>query len=207
MQITHDWDDRYRNNNTAWEDEETAPATKQLVLQNVPPGQSILEIGCGRGVDSVWMAEQGYRVVACDVSATAVRQAETRARERGVHIDFSVADVLLDHANLPHCEVVFERGVLHTFTTDEGRALFAKTIADLLNPGELWLSLAGIAATRNETEEAAKRQEARISVSQIADVVEPYFDIVSMTRIRYGLAGGRTDFPALASVFQRRLQR
>lgn len=76
-----------------------------------------------------------------------------------------------------------------------GRALFAKTIADLLNAGELWLGLAGIAATRNETEEAAKRQKARISVSQIADAVEPYFDIVSMTRVRYGLAGCRhTEF-------------
>lgn len=204
MQITQDWDERYRNDTTAWEDDETAPATKQLVLRNVPPGQSILEIGCGRGVDSVWLAEQGYRVAACDVSATAIREAEARAWEHGVHIDFHVADVLHDHARLPHCEVVFERGVLHTFTTDEGRALFAKTIADLLNPGELWLSLAGVAATRKEADDAAKRQEARISACQIADAVEPYFHIVSMTRVRYGVAGGRTDFPALASVFQRR---
>lgn len=205
MQITHDWDDRYRKSTTAWEDEETAPATKQLVLQNVPLGQSILEIGCGRGVDSIWLAEQGYRVVACDVSAAAVRQAKAKAREGAVHSDFHVADVLRDHASLPHCEVVFERGVLHTFITDEGRALFARTIADLLKPGELWLILAGIAATRKDAEEAAKRYEPRISASQIAEAVEPYFDILSVVRVRYGFPGRRTDFPAFASVFRRRL--
>lgn len=204
MQITHDWDKRYRNGTTAWDDEETAPATKQLVLQTVQPRQSILEIGCGRGVDSVWLAEQGYRVVALDVSARAIRQAEARAREHDVRIDFNVADILRDHASLPHCDAVFERGLFHTFITDDGRALFARTIADLLRPGELWLSLTGLAATRTETEEAAKRHEPRISVSQIADAVEQYFDIVSMTRVRYGFAGGRTDFPALASVLQRR---
>ena len=204
MQITHDWDERYRNGTTAWEDEETAPATQQLVLENVPRGKSVLEIGCGRGVDSVWLAKQGYRVIACDVSPTAVRQGKARARIHGVKVDFYVADILHDQAVLPHCDVVFERGVLHTFITDEGRSLFAKTIADLLNPGELWLSLAGIAATRKEADEASKRQEPRISASQIIDAVEPYFDIMSITRTDYGFAGGRTDFSAFASVLRRR---
>lgn len=207
VQITQDWEERYRSDTTAWEDDETAPATKQLVLQSVLPGQSVLEIGCGRGIDSVWLAEQGYRVVACDVSRTAVRQAETRAAKHSVKVEFYVADVLHDYARLPHCEVVFERGVLHTFISGDGRALFARTIANLLDPGELWLSLAGVAATRQEAQEAATRHEPRISASQIADAVEPYFDIVSMTRTRYGFPGGQTDFPAFASVLQRRLRK
>src|ERR1700730_6476964 len=49
MQLTRDWDERYRNDDTAWEDEETAPATKNLILENLPKGRSVLELGCGRG--------------------------------------------------------------------------------------------------------------------------------------------------------------
>ncbi len=204
MQLTDEWDERYRTNTTAWEDDEVAPATKKLILPHVPPGLSILELGCGRGVDSIWLAEQGYQVVACDTAQTAIQQARARAERRGVTVDFRVADVLRQRGSLPRCQAVFERGVFHTFITDEGRALFAQVIAELLSPGHLWLSLSGIAVTPEEAAEAAERQEARVAASQIAHAVEPSFDIVSMTRTTYGFPGGPTDFPALASVFRRR---
>lgn len=204
MQLTDEWDERYRTNTTAWEDDEVAPATKHLILSHVPPGLSILELGCGRGVDSIWLAEQGYEVVACDIAPTAIGQARARAELRGVTIEFRVADVLRDRRSLPRCQAVFERGVFHTFITDEGRALFARVTAELLGPGHLWLSLSGVAATPGEAAGAAKRLEARVAASQIARAVEPYFDIVCMTRTNYGFLAGPTDFPAFASVFARR---
>jgi SAM-dependent methyltransferase len=204
MQLTDEWDERYRTNTTAWEDDETAPATKHLILAHVPPGLSILELGCGRGVDSTWLAEQGYAVVACDISSTAIQQARERAGRRGITVDFRVADVLRDYSSLPRCHAVFERGVLHTFIDEEGRALFAQVVARLLDPGRLWLSLSGAAAAPEEAAEAAARLEARVAASQIAHAVEPYFDILSMTRTIYGFPDGPTDFPAFASVFRRR---
>lgn len=204
MQLTGEWDERYRTNTTAWEDDEVAPATKRLISPHVQRSLSILEVGCRRGGDSIWLAEQGYQVVACDISPTAIEQARSGGERRGVTVDFRVTDVLRDHSSLPRCQAVFERGVLHTFITDEGRALFAQVIAELLDPGRLWLGLSGVAATPEEAAEAAKRLEARIAASQIARAVEPYFDIVSMTRTTYKFPGGPTDFPAFASVCQRR---
>jgi hypothetical protein len=52
MQLTDDWDELYGHGRTAWDDDATSPATKDLVLQNVPAGASILEIGCGRRISS-----------------------------------------------------------------------------------------------------------------------------------------------------------
>jgi cyclopropane fatty-acyl-phospholipid synthase-like methyltransferase len=204
MQLTDRWDELYQTNTTAWEDDEVAPATQHLIRAHLLPGHSVLEIGCGRGVDSVWLAEQGYQVVACDISPTAIRDAEERARRHGMKIDFRVADVLHEHTSLPRCHAVFERGVFHTFTTDAGRSRFAQVIAELLGPGQSWLSLAGLASTPEEAAEAAARLEARVSASQVARAVEPYFDVVSMTRTIYGFPRGRTDFPAVASVLRRR---
>jgi cyclopropane fatty-acyl-phospholipid synthase-like methyltransferase len=204
MQLTDDWDERYRLGKTAWEDEEAAPATRELILANLPAGARVLELGCGRGVDSVWLAANGYRVAACDISPTAIAAARTRARAHGVEVAFFVADSLAEDVALPRRDAVFERGVLHTFVTDEARGRFAERVADLLEPGGLWLSVAGAAATRQEAEEAAVRHMARVSASQITAAVEPHFDVLSMQRVQYGFAGGPTDFEGFASVFRKR---
>ena len=53
-------------------------------------GTRALDLGCGEGADAVWLAEQGWTVVAVDVSGTALSRARTAATSRGVaeHIDF-----------------------------------------------------------------------------------------------------------------------
>jgi hypothetical protein len=153
-------------------------------------------------VDSVWLAEQGYRVCACDVSATAIRDAVGRAGRHAVTVDFRVADFLQQHHSLPRCDIVFDRGVFHTFMTDKGRAGFARVVAEYLQPEHLWLSISGAAATPGQAEEAARRLEPRLSASQLTAAVEPFFEIVSVTRTRYGFPGGVTDFPAFASVLR-----
>lgn len=53
-------------------------------------GTRALDLGCGEGADAIWLAEQGWTVVAVDVSGTALSRARTAATSRGVaeHIDF-----------------------------------------------------------------------------------------------------------------------
>ncbi|OLF18053.1 class I SAM-dependent methyltransferase [Actinophytocola xanthii] len=48
---------------------------------------SALDAGCGRGADALWLARQGWRVTAVDVSPTAV----DKARELAEHHDATVA--------------------------------------------------------------------------------------------------------------------
>lgn len=47
------------------------------------PGAA-LDLGCGAGGDAIWLARQGWRVTAVDISATAVAQVRERARELGL---------------------------------------------------------------------------------------------------------------------------
>tara|TARA_Y100000294_G_scaffold170290_1_gene182396 strand:+ start:2768 stop:3298 length:531 start_codon:yes stop_codon:yes gene_type:complete len=55
------------------------------------PGRA-LDIGCGEGANAVWLAEQGWRVTAVDFAESGIRRGRELAAERGVEVDFLVAD-------------------------------------------------------------------------------------------------------------------
>ncbi|WP_454744251.1 class I SAM-dependent methyltransferase [Ciceribacter selenitireducens] len=44
----------------------------------LPPGGTILELGCGAGSDSAWLIERGFAVTPTDGSAAMAREAEAR---------------------------------------------------------------------------------------------------------------------------------
>ena len=55
----------------------------------------VLELGCGEGGDAVWLAEQGWRVTAVDISPTATARGAEAAAARGVsaNIDWVAHDL------------------------------------------------------------------------------------------------------------------
>ena len=53
------------------------------VVADLPPGRA-LDLGCGEGADSVWLAHRGWDVVAVDISETALGRAKEAAGTRGV---------------------------------------------------------------------------------------------------------------------------
>ncbi|MEV0300972.1 class I SAM-dependent methyltransferase [Streptomyces prasinus] len=49
----------------------------------LPPGAA-LDLGCGPGGDTLWLARRGWQVTAVDISGTAVERVGARARELGL---------------------------------------------------------------------------------------------------------------------------
>ena len=73
----------------------------------------VLELGCGDGVNAVFMASRGCAVTAVDVSPTALEMAREKQREAGVEVEFIEGDVFeLEPAGEPY-DFVFDRGMLH----------------------------------------------------------------------------------------------
>jgi SAM-dependent methyltransferase len=65
------WEDHYRGQAPGHH-----PPSPQLVAEVAGhPVGSALDAGCGRGADALWLARQGWRVTAVDVSPTAVSAA------------------------------------------------------------------------------------------------------------------------------------
>ena len=86
------WDERY----AAGRGPQSPSPHPWLVEQawRVRPGRA-LDIACGVGRDSIWLARRGFRVHGVDISAVALARASARAREMGVaqRVDFVQADL------------------------------------------------------------------------------------------------------------------
>jgi 2-polyprenyl-3-methyl-5-hydroxy-6-metoxy-1,4-benzoquinol methylase len=96
-----------------WESETPVSALVDLFDRSDFQPRRVLELGCGDGVNALFMASRGCAVTAVDVSATALEMARSRQREAGVEVEWVEGDVFdLDPAREPY-ELVFDRGLLH----------------------------------------------------------------------------------------------
>jgi SAM-dependent methyltransferase len=75
------WDARYAESERIWSGNPNPRLVEQLT--GVTPGDA-LDVGAGEGADAVWLARQGWRVTALDVSEVALTRATTHASEAGV---------------------------------------------------------------------------------------------------------------------------
>ena len=84
-----EWDRRYSTSELVW----TAEPNRFLVEETtgLGPGRA-LDLGAGVGRNAVWLATQGWQVVAVDFSAVGLRKAADLASRAGVEIDIVVAD-------------------------------------------------------------------------------------------------------------------
>ncbi|NNF58384.1 MAG: class I SAM-dependent methyltransferase, partial [Rhodothermaceae bacterium] len=59
----------------------------------IPVGAEVLAVGAGEGRNAVWLAEQGFRVTALDLSEVGLAKTRRLADERGVSVETVQADV------------------------------------------------------------------------------------------------------------------
>lgn len=134
-QLTADFDARFRCGDTPWEEPHPWHGLEALFARYVPAAARVLDVGCGLGTNALRLAALGYHVLAIDVSATAIAAAKARALAADSSCEFRCADLL--SGGLGPAEVAFERGCLHSFADAEGRASFARALAESLVPGGL----------------------------------------------------------------------
>jgi SAM-dependent methyltransferase len=74
------WDARYGTGTDVW----SGTANPVLVSETagLTPGRA-LDIGCGEGADTIWLARRGWQVTAADFSAVALERAAIRSGQAG----------------------------------------------------------------------------------------------------------------------------
>ena len=149
-----------------------------------------LDIGCGTGDNAIWLAAQGFEVVACDLSKTAIKLAREKKGSEACRV--LVADFLADEIPGAPMGFVFDRGCLHSFHERKERKAYARKVAGLLEEDGLWLTLVG-----NADEPKREVGPPQLSAVELISDVEPYFEILSL---KNGEFGSEQDSPPRAWV-------
>lgn len=89
------WDERYAGSDRVWSGRPNQRLVEQVA--DLAHGTA-LDVACGEGGDAIWLAEQGWRVTAVDVSQVALAKVATHAEERGVadRLRIGFYDALVD---------------------------------------------------------------------------------------------------------------
>jgi hypothetical protein len=83
-----DWDHRY-GDGPVWSGNPNGTLVDQV--GGLAAGRA-LDVGAGEGGDAIWLAEQGWRVTASDISQRALDRIDAEARRRGLDVECRHAD-------------------------------------------------------------------------------------------------------------------
>lgn len=130
------WDDAYTHNRAPWDIGRPQPAIQHLA-DNGEFVEPVLDSGCGSGEHALLVASMGMRVQGVDISSAAIDLARSKARRRGLEVEFIVGDVLeldrIDRLQRPF-RTVIDMGCFHTFSNAD-RPLYAASLASVVEPG------------------------------------------------------------------------
>ena len=103
----------------------------------VASATSVLEYGCGTGPAACFLAARGFQVQAIDLIPEAITIAKRMAKERGVHVAFSVADVcaLASEPVTRRHDLVLDSYCLQSIVTDQDRGAVFSAVRARLKPG------------------------------------------------------------------------
>lgn len=87
------WDERFRLKTHSSRDADPLLIRSTDYWNLLPAKGSALDVACGAGRNSVWLAEQGWSVIGCDLSMEGLHRAQTLASERKVSLNLLCADI------------------------------------------------------------------------------------------------------------------
>jgi SAM-dependent methyltransferase len=172
-----EWNDRYRDGILPWDTGQPSSELQRVLRRNSIQPCRALELGCGTGTNSVWLAQQGFEVTGIDLAPLAVERAEQRAHAAGVKVHFVVADVLhLPDPGGPF-GFFFDRGCYHAVRL-EAPEQYAPAVVRQLVAGGRGLILAGNARGPHDPGPPAVTEE------QINDELGSAFQILCLHELR-----------------------
>jgi SAM-dependent methyltransferase len=143
----------YRIGFTPWDGHPLAQSLRGLIegTGDAPalPAASVLEVGCGTGDCSIYLAQHGWQVTAVDFVRKPLQKARAKAEAAGVSVDFVQADVTrLTEAGIgADFALIVDNGCLHNMSDDD-RDAYVREISALAAPGARLLIVAFVPGGR-----------------------------------------------------------
>ena len=105
-------------------------------------GHRVLDVGCGKGALSIYLAELGHEVLGIDGAELAIDDARYAAAEKKVDAVFVLGDVIQVMGQISDAfDAVVDVGFFHALD-DDAREQFVMQLARVLKPGGVYAMLA-----------------------------------------------------------------
>ncbi len=148
-----------------------------------------IDLGCGTGYYSIYLASVGFDVTGIDVSPTAIKIAQENAKKKGIKCNFFVADVL---GNLNEVKGTFDFAydweLLHHIFPEQ-RRIYVKNVHKILSPRGKYLSVC-FSEKDPEFGGSGKYRKTRLgtilyfsSEDELRELFEQYFKIKELKTI------------------------
>ncbi len=100
----------------------------------IPSGGTVLDVGCGAGRETIFLAQCGFRAIGVDSSREALKIARQRSEAAVIAVDWRLGDVLELPVDDSSVDFATDRCCFHVLDRDV-RSLFAQEIDRVLRPG------------------------------------------------------------------------
>ena len=169
------WESRYQEGTPRWDLGQAAPPLVNYFTQaDAPrPGKAIV-LGCGRGYDAVFLAQQGFAVVGVDFAPAAIAASTQLAAETGVHAQFIQRDIF---DLVPEYAQQFDYVIEHTCfcaLAPDLRDRYVSLVYQLLKPQGQYIGLFF-------THDRPGGPPFGVQPATIRDLFRPQFDIMALT--------------------------
>jgi SAM-dependent methyltransferase len=127
----------YRFGTPPW----VGPARPELVTLvesgDVQPGRAI-DLGCGEGDNSIFLAQQGFQVTGVDFSPSAITKAMAKAQEAGADVEFLVDDLTRLGRVVGQFDLLVDYGTFDDLSIKD-RTAYVDQVRSLAKPGANFL--------------------------------------------------------------------
>jgi len=175
------WEERYKSGSVPWDAGHPDFNLIEIVKNFPVPKCNALELGCGTGDNSIWLTQNGFKVISTDLSELAIEMAQKKADSAGVECDFRYGDFIFEKVGGAPFGFVFDRGCFHSYKTNHERKKFAGNVASHLGDNGLWLTMMG-----NADEDRPGEGPPQVTAEELISTVEPYFEILSLESSHFG---------------------
>lgn len=193
------WDDHYRAGQPPWETGSPSSELERVIAEQEIAPCRVVDLGCGSGINAVWLAQRGFDVTGIDVSTLAIQQARSRAAEVGVTIRFEQDDLLAPRGQYEPFPFFFDRGCYHAVRRVDAAA-YVRTLQRLTQPNALGLVLAGNSGSTHQPGQGPPV----VSEEELRSELGAAFEIVHLREFEFDGTPGPTPFLAWSCLVRRR---
>ncbi len=128
----------YRLGFTPWDSGVPPPELIDVIegARRLPPGRA-LDLGCGTGTTTIYMASNGWQVIGVDFVPRPIRAARAKAVAAGLSVAFLVGDVtrLHEYPIEPGFDLLFDQGCFHSLP-EAAQPAYAREVTGMARSGD-----------------------------------------------------------------------